>query len=498
MASKLPEDIAISDTGGNEIVPGRTLNDTVSSAVIDAKTGIAAAKPVQSPMVSTATFVTDDLRFVATPASDPAAARPMSLDMINALERIGRSPEVTGTIVSAVQLTKLATAAATSLEPTASITDSSVVATPAAVAVDATVRTATVPAVTIPATIERAAIPEPTGPTSAITLPTLPTGTLPTAALVASRQVNAPTTTLPTTVSQELATTLVSPLADTPVHFSELTPSDAVPKKTSDTAPATQSPSIAEGSVLSGGTASVPSLKSDSSAATPISDPASALGRLEPFAKTAKSRPSSDADSQMSDLGTSQSSSTAQSASMLTSATAMSGGVLSSVANALPSPEAPVSGGMRQPLTSQVSQAIMDHIEHNGIRPSDSLSVRLDPPELGEMTIELSKTPEGLAIRVTAREAVTMDMLLVRGQEIESQLRGQHMNLKSLEFQRTETSYNGSSQGQGQQQQQNNASRRSENLMNQMRGGARSLNPTGTSMARSATLESTHGLSFRA
>ena len=68
------------------------------------------------------------------------------------------------------------------------------------------------------------------------------------------------------------------------------------------------------------------------------------------------------------------------------------------------------------------------------------------------MTIELSKTLEGLAVRVTAREAVTMDMLFARGQEIESQLRGQHMNLKSLEFQRTDMFSSGFSQGHGQSQ----------------------------------------------
>ena len=100
---------------------------------------------------------------------------------------------------------------------------------------------------------------------------------------------------------------------------------------------------------------------------------------------------------------------------------------------------------------------------------------------------------------MTAREAVTMDMLFARGQEIESQLRGQHMNLKSLEFQRTDMSSSGFSlgQGQGQPQQQNNSSRRSENLMNQIRSGTRGvslLNPG----IRSATPDSSYGLSFRA
>lgn len=140
----------------------------------------------------------------------------------------------------------------------------------------------------------------------------------------------------------------------------------------------------------------------------------------------------------------------------------------------------------------------MDHVERNGVRQNESLSVRLDPPELGEMTIQLSKTDEGLAVRVTAREAVTMDMLFTRGQDIESQLRGQNMNLKSLEFRREDKSNSGFSQGEGQRQQQNNSSRRSEILLNQIRGGTRGLSPISNSQARSVTSESTYGLSFRA
>ncbi len=160
-------------------------------------------------------------------------------------------------------------------------------------------------------------------------------------------------------------------------------------------------------------------------------------------------------------------------------------------ANSLPDLARSISSEMRQPLSHQVSQAIMEHIEGNGVRSNDTLSVRLDPPELGEMTIELSKTLEGLAVRVTAREAVTMDMLFARGQEIESHLRGQHMNLKSLEFLRADMSGNQFSQG----QQQHDGSRRSENLMNQVRRGSI---PANTNVGRITTPDSTYGLSFRA
>ena len=163
-------------------------------------------------------------------------------------------------------------------------------------------------------------------------------------------------------------------------------------------------------------------------------------------------------------------------------------------ANSLPNLATSISSEMRQPLSNQVSQAIMEHIERNGVRQNDSLTVRLDPPELGEMTIELSKTHEGLAVRVTAREAVTMDMLFARGQEIESHLRGQQMNLKSLEFLHADTSGNQFSQG----QQQSDPSRRSGNSMNQVRRGSRNSSPANADVAGIATPDSIYGLSFRA
>lgn len=162
--------------------------------------------------------------------------------------------------------------------------------------------------------------------------------------------------------------------------------------------------------------------------------------------------------------------------------------------NSLPNPATSISSEMRQPLNNQVSQAIIEHIERNGVRQNDSLTVRLDPPELGEMTIELSKTHEGLAVRVTAREAVTMDMLFARGQEIESHLRGQQMNLKSLEFLHADTSGNQFSQG----QQQSDPSRRSGNSMNQVRRGSRNSSPANADVAGIATPDSIYGLSFRA
>ncbi len=93
-----------------------------------------------------------------------------------------------------------------------------------------------------------------------------------------------------------------------------------------------------------------------------------------------------------------------------------------------------VTAEVRQPLSAQVSRAVLEHLERGSTSETDRLTVRLDPPELGEMTIELSKTKDGLSVRVTAREAVTMDMLLSRGSEIEQHLKSQDLNLKALEF----------------------------------------------------------------
>lgn len=90
---------------------------------------------------------------------------------------------------------------------------------------------------------------------------------------------------------------------------------------------------------------------------------------------------------------------------------------------------------LRQPLSAQVSRAIVQHFERNADGNAESLTVRLDPPELGELTIELERNQDGLSVRVTAREAVTMDMLLARGSEIETQLRQRDLNLSDIQFQ---------------------------------------------------------------
>ena len=219
-----------------------------------------------------------------------------------------------------------------------------------------------------------------------------------------------------------------------------------------------------------------------------------AFDSAESIVKSGTWRVSSDSHASVSDRSGFPASPNSRSAAVKSSDAVRSDVVQPGLTNAVPDLAAAISSEMGQPLSNQVSQAILEHIERNGVRQNDSLTVRLDPPELGEMTIELSKTHEGLAVRVTAREAVTMDMLFVRGQEIESHLRGQQLNLKSLEFLRADMSGNQFSQG----QQQNDASRRSENLMNQVRRGSRSSNPAIANVGRIATPDSAYGLSFRA
>jgi flagellar hook-length control protein FliK len=95
-----------------------------------------------------------------------------------------------------------------------------------------------------------------------------------------------------------------------------------------------------------------------------------------------------------------------------------------------------VSAEIRQPLTAQISRAVYEYVQRQGAGGNEntSMTLRLDPPTLGELVISLSQTAEGIAVRVTAREPVTMDMLLARGQEIESQLKSQDLNLAGVEF----------------------------------------------------------------
>ena len=148
----------------------------------------------------------------------------------------------------------------------------------------------------------------------------------------------------------------------------------------------------------------------------------------------------------------------------------------------------------RQPLSSQVTNAILDQLARQPDRNQDSITIKLDPPDLGEMTIELSRTNDGLAVRVTAREAVTMDMLFSRGDEIESHLRDQNLDLKSLEFLAPRMTNGGDSQGQQQSRETDNESP-SGSLQ---RMGRRLVANSATPRSTQTASDSNHALTFRA
>jgi hypothetical protein len=165
------------------------------------------------------------------------------------------------------------------------------------------------------------------------------------------------------------------------------------------------------------------------------------------------------------------------------------------VAPALADLTASVTSEMRQPLSSQVSRAVIEHLERQTTAESETLTVQLDPQDLGELVIELSKSKEGLAVRVTAREAVTMDMLLARGSEIENQLRGEKLDLRSLEFLSPDMMNGGAFQ---RQTSQDPTSRFDQPVGTQRRN---TRNETANSIAAATTTRTAdpqHALSFRA
>ena len=161
----------------------------------------------------------------------------------------------------------------------------------------------------------------------------------------------------------------------------------------------------------------------------------------------------------------------------------------------LPDLTSSMTSEMRQPLSSQVSRAVMEYIERRTTADSDTITVRLDPPDLGEMVIELSKSKEGLSVRVTAREAVTMDMLLARGSEIETQLRGEKMDLRSLEFLSPDMMNGGAFQGQTSQ----DSTSRFDQPVGIQRRTFRNISATQIATgAVNRTGDSQHSLNFRA
>lgn len=86
------------------------------------------------------------------------------------------------------------------------------------------------------------------------------------------------------------------------------------------------------------------------------------------------------------------------------------------------------------PLTSQILSALVQ--QHSTVLQDNagSLTLRLDPPELGQLDVKFTQGADGISVRVSADEAVTMEMLLSRGGEIERMLLNQNSDFVKVEF----------------------------------------------------------------
>ncbi|GAB5443286.1 MAG: hypothetical protein Fues2KO_36350 [Fuerstiella sp.] len=105
----------------------------------------------------------------------------------------------------------------------------------------------------------------------------------------------------------------------------------------------------------------------------------------------------------------------------------------------LNSPSAPVLNSSSPsagapPLTSQILSALVQ--QHSTVLHDNagSLTLRLDPPELGQLDVKFTQGPDGISVRVSADQAVTMEMLLSRGGEIERMLLNQNSDFVKVEF----------------------------------------------------------------
>jgi flagellar hook-length control protein FliK len=86
-----------------------------------------------------------------------------------------------------------------------------------------------------------------------------------------------------------------------------------------------------------------------------------------------------------------------------------------------------------QPMTEQIRHVVVQHVQQNADTQSSRLTVRLDPPELGVLELDLSLTEDGLDVKIHARENVTLDMLLARSPELERLLKAQDLNIRKVE-----------------------------------------------------------------
>ena len=74
---------------------------------------------------------------------------------------------------------------------------------------------------------------------------------------------------------------------------------------------------------------------------------------------------------------------------------------------------------LQQRAMQQVVEETMAHLSvYRGRGASSSLTVRLDPPELGEVLVKLERTSDGLQMRVTATETETQQFLQSHEQDL--------------------------------------------------------------------------------
>ena len=110
------------------------------------------------------------------------------------------------------------------------------------------------------------------------------------------------------------------------------------------------------------------------------------------------------------------------------------------------------------PLTTQLLTSLAQTLSTVTTSEPEQLTLRLDPPELGELEVQFRSTDDGIHVRVGAREGVTMEMLLARSHEIERLLRGQDLDISKLEIVRDDeqrnTGANSDAEAGGREQQQ--------------------------------------------
>ena len=118
------------------------------------------------------------------------------------------------------------------------------------------------------------------------------------------------------------------------------------------------------------------------------------------------------------------------------------------------SPEGRVSpSSTQEPVTAQITGSVLRalHTTAQAAEQRDrTLTIRLDPPELGTLTIQLKSTGSGMDVHLDAADPVTAEMLSSRIPEIESALRNRDVPLHRIQMNEPGTAF-GSSTSTGQQ-----------------------------------------------